>query len=235
MSNQAIQCALLALPSELRLAIFEHLFQDWKDHFDPEKPGGTYFYSHGVLRLRGNEGTEATLVPAWPCRRPGVLLSCKQLRREAMDVLYDKTLFFYHLNRPRREIRCNGTFLDGGVQNLQLNVHVYYTRELECAIRQLRSILATVPAKRKHTEVRVGLHAFNCYERMRRDKTFLPEDSDQAWLGLSRLLRLEFGCVPIFTLDASWQRALGPVRIEQLKEKADVGCLPFRPRPDHRS
>lgn len=228
MATQATQCALLELPGELRVAIYEHLFEDWKDHFNPEALGGTTFHSHGIMRLRVNPGTGGTLVPAWPSRRPGILLSCKQLRREAMDVLYDKTLFYYHLNRPSRDNRCNGTFLDGAVQNLHLRINIYHTRELHCAIGQLLSILEVVPHQRRHTEIRVRLDAFNSYERIRRDKTFPPEDCDQAWLALSRLLRLEFGCVPTFTLGRSWQRALGPARVEQLREKAHVVDLPGR-------
>ncbi|KAF2173500.1 hypothetical protein M409DRAFT_15781 [Zasmidium cellare ATCC 36951] len=226
MSNSTTHCPLLDLPVELRLQIFGYLFEDHKDHFDPEKMGGTWFYPHGIMRLRIYADT--TLGPAWPSHRPGILLSCKQLRRETMDVLYDKTLFFYFMNRPERELRCRGTFLDGGVQHLELHVQVYHTRELEYAISQLISIFEVVPPERKRTGLRFTLYAFNNYEGIRRDKSFPSEASDQAWLALSRLLRLEFGCVPKFTLDKSWQRGLGAARVEQLKQKAEVVTLPIR-------
>lgn len=226
LSIASARCPLLELPNELRLQIYEYLFKDWKDHFDSDRPAGMEFYTHGVMRLRVRP--HGTLVPAWRCERPGILLSCKQLRRESTDVLYDKTLFYYHMNRPNGGIRCDGTFLDGGVQNLELHVRIYSTRELENAIGQMVSIFETMPRERKYTSVKVWLFAFNNYERMRRDKTFSPEDSNQAWLGLSRLMRLEFECVPEFTLDKSWQRALGPGRVEQLRQKANVVTLPRR-------
>ena len=187
--------------------------------------GGTWFHSHGIMGLRINEGV---LVPAWRAPRPGVLLCCKQLRNEALDVLYEKTLFFYHMNRPNRELRCDKSFLAGDVQHLEIHVAVYHTRELECAISQLESIFKVAPEKRKHTGVRFRLFAFNNYERMHRNKAWPPEDGEQAWLVLSRLLRMDFGCVPKFLLDRSWQRALGEARVERLKQKADLMGLHLR-------
>lgn len=224
MSNTSPRCALLELPAELRLHVYENLFEDWRDQFNSDKPAAMEFHKHGVMRLRARP--DRTIIPAWRCLRPGILLSCKQLSHEATDVLYDKTLFYYHINRPSDGIKCKETFLDGGVQNLELHVRVYRIRELQNTISQMTSILEVVPQERKHTRVRVWLVAFNEYQRMRRDKTFPVEDSDQAWLSLSKLLRLEVGCVMEFTLDKSWQRALGLKRIEQLRQKSSVALLP---------
>lgn len=226
-SNSSARCLLLDLPTELRLQILEHLFEHWKDHFHHEKPAGLDFYQHGVIRLLGDRES-GRILPFQQIVRPGILFSCKQLRREAMDVLYDKTLFFYLINRPNDgHIRPEGSILDGPVQNLELLIRIYHTQELQNSIHQLVSILNVIPEKRKRTAVRIWLHAFQNYARLRRDEAFPPEESDQAWLAISRLLRLELGCEIQFSVGSSWQRALGPARMEQLKQKANVLIQPL--------
>lgn len=100
---------LLGLPSELRMIVHSHVVQD------AAGPLGTVrinpqalscvedgFLGHHWVHFRHKE---ASKLPTRRHARQGVLQACQALRREALEVLYNRHTFFAHMCHLERFIR----------------------------------------------------------------------------------------------------------------------------------
>ena len=105
-------CLLLAIPSELRVLIFQYLFnlETWAINRLP----GSIDYAAGCCNLHYHDGAIfARRKWGSPAFRnfTSIIYTCQVINREAMDVLFDQTLFNIRISDEwyNRKMRCLGS------------------------------------------------------------------------------------------------------------------------------
>ena len=139
-------CHLLSIPPELRLRIYEYLYDNEKDR-------------RCSLILRNNKFIECFQIPCFGCEGAAALLrTCKEIYYEATPVLYENTTFkilvFGH-NKPEFSTlhslapvqTC--TSLLKQVRRLSLNVYLREKQDMDPAILRLTRLLQQFPTDRK--------------------------------------------------------------------------------------